>query len=270
MKKIIFYTLGVILVLSMVSSAQAANTYTVSDVAKHSTTTDCWMIFENKVYNVTSILSQHDGQFYDISPWCGKDMTVAFSTKDGAGRDHRSSTYSLLNSFYIGDISAAPVPTSTPNQGVQPKPSAQTVTAPASVAVPVTQSQTVSQKSQSPYNVTYPLVFLVIFYLLGYYISGSGIGKEHRIFSRLAFNYFWNTVLLLSLVPSLLFGLFLVLEYQYPSLRNIGFNFLYWHVEGGIVLGTVVVMHFLQRSRQYLAQKRALKPKVNTIANVNE
>lgn len=259
------------MVLIVASTTQAATTYTVSDVVKHSTTGDCWMIFENKVYNVTPYVLQHDSQIYDISSWCGKDMTVAFQTKDGSGRDHRSSTYSLLQSLYIGDLSTTSAPVVQPKSSVQTTPTNQFIPTPTtSTTIPVVQNSTATQKSQNPYNVTFPVIFIITLYFLGYYISGSGIGKNYSVLSRLAFNSFWNSILLISMIPSLLFGLFLILEYQFPSLRNLSFNFLYWHVEGGIVFGTVALLHFWQRYRQYLAQIRTFKSQTNTVAKENK
>jgi len=35
--------------------------YTLSDVQKHNTSGDCWMILSGGVYNVTSYISQHPG-----------------------------------------------------------------------------------------------------------------------------------------------------------------------------------------------------------------
>ena len=62
--------------------------YTLDDVKVHNTSNDCWVVFEQSVYDLTKYLPNHD-RFLDIREWCGKDMTEDFVTKDGSGRDHR-------------------------------------------------------------------------------------------------------------------------------------------------------------------------------------
>ena len=36
-------------------------TFTVEEVAKHNQANDCWIIIENKVYDMTKFLSSHPG-----------------------------------------------------------------------------------------------------------------------------------------------------------------------------------------------------------------
>ena len=44
-----------------VAHAQSAN-YTIADVARHATASDCWMALNtNKVYNFTPFISMHPG-----------------------------------------------------------------------------------------------------------------------------------------------------------------------------------------------------------------
>jgi hypothetical protein len=35
--------------------------YTLADVAKHNSATDCWMVINDKVYDVTSFIDEHPG-----------------------------------------------------------------------------------------------------------------------------------------------------------------------------------------------------------------
>lgn len=87
---------------------QTAGTTTVSaqEVAKHNSSSDCWIIISNKVYNVSSYLRSHPGGAGAITPYCGKEATHAFETKDlgGSGADHSSRAYSHLSSIYVGDL----------------------------------------------------------------------------------------------------------------------------------------------------------------------
>jgi hypothetical protein len=81
-------------------------TVTASEVAQHNTAKDCWIIISNKVYDVSSYLRSHPGGEGAITPYCGKEATRAFETKDlgGAGQDHSSRAYSHLNSIYVADL----------------------------------------------------------------------------------------------------------------------------------------------------------------------
>ncbi len=76
---------------------------TFADVAKHATLTDCWIVVDGRVYDVTNYLRSHPGGVDTISPWCGKEATVAYETEDGAGT-HSSRADRLLESYYVADL----------------------------------------------------------------------------------------------------------------------------------------------------------------------
>jgi cytochrome b involved in lipid metabolism len=75
----------------------------LQEVAKHNTTQDCWIIVENKVYNVSGYLNMHPGGAGTIIPYCGADASTAFLTKGGAGT-HSSRASQDLSSLYLGDV----------------------------------------------------------------------------------------------------------------------------------------------------------------------
>merc|ERR1712066_469962 len=52
---------------------------TMAEVAKHTTKTDCWVVVDGKVLNVTSFLSQHPGGELAILTFAGKDATEEFN-----------------------------------------------------------------------------------------------------------------------------------------------------------------------------------------------
>ncbi len=76
---------------------------TYAAVAQHSAPADCWLVISNRVYDVTSYLKKHPGGAETITPWCGKESTVAFQTEDGAG-SHSSRAYRDLETYNIGDL----------------------------------------------------------------------------------------------------------------------------------------------------------------------
>ncbi|MCL4354401.1 hypothetical protein M1349_02915 [Patescibacteria group bacterium] len=82
---------------------------TAAEVAKHSSSGDCWMIINNKVYNVTSYVSAHPGGTGSISAYCGKDGTSAFA-------GHSQNANNILTSYYIGDLGNSSVQQTTTGQ----------------------------------------------------------------------------------------------------------------------------------------------------------
>ncbi len=90
------------------SPSVAGSGGTSSQVSAHDTSSSCWIIILGKVYDVTNFLSSHPGGISAITPYCGKDATSAFQTHGYAGgANHSAYAYSLLPSYYIGDLSSS-------------------------------------------------------------------------------------------------------------------------------------------------------------------
>jgi cytochrome b involved in lipid metabolism len=77
---------------------------TLDEVAKHNSNSDCWMVIDGKVYDVTKYTSSHPGGVSSIDMGCGRDATELYNTKGGGGNSHSSYARTLLNDFYIGDL----------------------------------------------------------------------------------------------------------------------------------------------------------------------
>ncbi len=217
MKKILGLLLFLILCFPGVAFA-----YTKEDVGEHNTSGDCWMVFEGKVYDITSRVEIHD-QYMDIREWCGRDMTSEFKDKDGKGVDHKNSTYALLDSLEIGDVEENVVVKNEIKEEVVVE----------------------SDKKMEGYNILFPFLFSVVAYWLSYVLV-----KKNMLFgiNILKFNGFWNTVLFLTLlIPAFGFGLFMIVRSKIPSLYDIDFDFLYWHVELSLVMGFLSINHFINR-----------------------
>lgn len=106
-----------------------ALTITAAVVAQHNSPSDCWMIISDKVYNLTSYLSAHPGGSGTILPYCGKDGTVAFQTKD-IGQPHSSYAQSLLENYFVADLNQ------TINTGGQNDSSSNRTVSPAPIPAP--------------------------------------------------------------------------------------------------------------------------------------
>lgn len=110
------------------AAASGATTLSAEVIGQHATSSDCWLLIDNGVYDVTSYLRLHPGGRAIIIPYCGKDATAAFTTKAGQG-SHSSFAQSQLAAYAIGtlgttitveniqttqqEINTLPVPTSS-------------------------------------------------------------------------------------------------------------------------------------------------------------
>ena len=85
------------------SSPSSPITLSVSEVAKHSSASDCWQIINGGVYQVTEYLNTHPGGASRMIPYCGTDATVAYDTKDGRG-SHSLQAAQDLASLKLGNL----------------------------------------------------------------------------------------------------------------------------------------------------------------------
>src|SRR5215469_12381145 len=104
MRRGVFVCVTLILTLSLSLAAQLPN-YTLADVAKHNTPTDCWIILNtNEVYNVTAFLSIHPAGPSPITPYCGADATTAFNNVG-----HSSSAVAMEATYLVGNLVATAI-----------------------------------------------------------------------------------------------------------------------------------------------------------------
>jgi hypothetical protein len=104
MKKNLFAALLFVLTFSMSLAAQLPN-YTLSDVAKHNTPADCWMILNStEVYNVTAFLSLHPAGAGPMTPFCGANATTAFNNVG-----HSTRAVGLEATYLVGNLVATSI-----------------------------------------------------------------------------------------------------------------------------------------------------------------
>ena len=80
---------------------------TISEIVKHNQVTDCWLIINNKIYDVSQYLkfNLHPGENATITPYCGKEATRAFDTKDRSNpKPHSANANSMLTDYYVADL----------------------------------------------------------------------------------------------------------------------------------------------------------------------
>jgi cytochrome b involved in lipid metabolism len=76
------------------------NSYTLAQVAEHSTQDNCWIAIEGKVYNVTSFISGHPGG-NKILQGCGKDATEYFN---GIREHMKAFVKALVQKMLVGKL----------------------------------------------------------------------------------------------------------------------------------------------------------------------
>jgi cytochrome b involved in lipid metabolism len=214
--------------------------YTKEEVAEHDTPGDCWMSFEGAVYDLSEYVPDHD-RYLDIRDWCGRDMTADFKDKAGEDRDHKASSYALLERYKIGTL-----------KGDFDLVDAQVIV---DDVIQDTEVEEIAPTSKD-YNIVIPFVLTTVLYWGMYFL----VKKKILGLSILKFNGLWNTVLLLTLLlPAMGFGIFMMIRTKKPELWDIDFDFMYWHVELSLVMGFVATYHFIQRFRQYALQLKKKK-----------
>ncbi|KAL0924497.1 hypothetical protein M5K25_005330 [Dendrobium thyrsiflorum] len=83
-----------------------AKVYALSEVAKHSSREDCWLIINGKVYNVAKFLEDHPGGDEVLLAVTGKDATDDF---EDVG--HSSTARAMMDEYYVGEIDVSTIPT---------------------------------------------------------------------------------------------------------------------------------------------------------------
>ncbi len=227
-------TIGIISVHRVIASTE----YTKTEVAQHNTSSSCWAIYENGVYDITTYLRIHNQKYQDITSWCGTDMTTSFDSI----RKHQGEATTLLESFKIGILtSTTPISTNDTTSDTS-----------STIESTNLETETTSEEvdntvtTYNPYNLVLPLILGMVLYWGSLLIFKKHIKQ---------FNAFWNTILLLTFViPSFGFGIFMMLQYQFPSLMDINFKFMYWHVEFSVFMGVLAISHFIRRLKIYLVQ----------------
>lgn len=80
-------------------------TFNMTEIAKHNSAGDCWLLIRGKVYDVTDSISRHPGGAGTIIETCGTEATMSFDTKgQPRGDSHSTKAEKMLADYYIGDL----------------------------------------------------------------------------------------------------------------------------------------------------------------------
>ncbi len=70
--------------LSINNSTSTSSGISLTDLAIHNSLSSCWVIYNNKVYDLTNFLPNHPGSASAILPYCGsQDFEQAFVDQHG-------------------------------------------------------------------------------------------------------------------------------------------------------------------------------------------
>ncbi|MCA9379028.1 cytochrome b5 domain-containing protein [Candidatus Dojkabacteria bacterium] len=86
------------------TDTSTSQTYTAAEVAAHSSSSDCWMIVDGGVYDVTDYVRSHPGGSAILSG-CGKDASSYFRGQASGGGErhtHSSAAEQILGQYKIG------------------------------------------------------------------------------------------------------------------------------------------------------------------------
>lgn len=87
------------------TNTQSKNTkFTAAQISSHSKRSDCWLIIDGSVYDVTDYLNQHPGGISQVTPFCGKDATEVYANKGGSGA-HSSNADAIKQDYLVGVLS---------------------------------------------------------------------------------------------------------------------------------------------------------------------
>ncbi|KAH8805495.1 cytochrome b5-like heme/steroid binding domain-containing protein [Xylogone sp. PMI_703] len=85
-----------------------AATFTLEDVAKHTTQSDCWLVIHGKVYDATPFLDDHPGGAEIVLETAGRDASTEFDDVN-----HSEEATAELEKLLVGTLGtkvADPVP----------------------------------------------------------------------------------------------------------------------------------------------------------------
>ncbi|MFZ5628991.1 MAG: cytochrome b5 domain-containing protein [Spirochaetota bacterium] len=93
----------IVLMFALLASATAAEqTFSMTEISRHNKKSDCWILIDGAVYDVTRYLARHEDFEYDITKHCGTDSGALWHKKPETGKPHSRKANRLLQRYRIG------------------------------------------------------------------------------------------------------------------------------------------------------------------------
>jgi cation transport ATPase len=102
------------------------------------------------------------------------------------------------------------------------------------------------KKTRKPYSIILISSIVLISYFATYLLVKAGKMK------KLSHRKLWNVILLLTFLASCLLGFVLALQINYGFCMDWFRNFLKWHVEFGIAMTLIAVIHIIWHYKYYI------------------
>jgi hypothetical protein len=120
-----------------------------------------------------------------------------------------------------------------------------TLTTTEQIAPIKTEIQPEKKKTQKPYNIILITSIVLLAYLLTFILVKAGKLK------KLSHRKIWNVILLVTFLVSCLLGFLLALQINYGFCMDWFRSFLKWHVEFGIAMTLIAVIHIVWHYKYY-------------------
>jgi len=102
------------------------------------------------------------------------------------------------------------------------------------------------KKNKKPYD----LIFISLLTFILYFITS--ILSKYKVLKKFQHRKIWNVLLLLTFLVSCLFGFFLVIQINYNFVMDWFRTVLYWHVQVGISMTIIAVLHILWHFKYFV------------------
>ena len=96
---------------------------------------------------------------------------------------------------------------------------------------------------------TYHLLPITLVLIILYVITR--ILSKGKIISVIDHRKIWNILLLISFLISGILGILLIVKINFNIANFLPFNALFWHVETGIVMFVICVIHIIERRHYF-------------------
>ena len=113
------------------------------------------------------------------------------------------------------------------------------------IIVEKTEIQPEKKKTKKPYNIILITSIVLLAYLLTFILVKAGKLK------KLSHRKIWNVILLITFLVSCLLGFLLALQINYGFCMDWFRSFLKWHVEFGIAMTIIAVIHIVWHYKYY-------------------
>ncbi|MCK5212043.1 hypothetical protein KAJ89_05050 [Candidatus Parcubacteria bacterium] len=98
-----------------------------------------------------------------------------------------------------------------------------------------------NKQSKIMYHLLPISLLLIIFYAITHILS------RKKIISIVNHRKIWNVLLLISFLISGILGILLIIKINFNIINFLPFNALFWHVETGIAMFIICVIHIIER-----------------------